>query len=125
MEIINNYIRWCSRKYTHFIGIGGAGMSAIAAVLLDMGCKVSGSDLKLNGLARKLRNKGAIISEGHNGFNVKNTGIVVVSSAIPEDNPELKEAKRAGIPVIQRAEMLNIIMKMYMWQKLHWEQTIR
>ncbi len=106
-----NYVRWCSSKYTHFIGIGGAGMSAIAAVLLDMGCKVSGSDIKLNGLAKRLKAKGAIISEGHNGFNIRNTGLVVVSSAIPEDNPEVREAKRAGIPVVQRAEMLNILMR--------------
>ncbi len=105
------FIKWCTSKYTHFIGIGGAGMSAIAAVLLDMGCKVSGSDIKLNGFAKRLRKKGAIISEGHNGFNLKNTGLVVVSSAIPEDNPEVREAKRAGIPVIQRAEMLNILMR--------------
>ncbi len=107
----SNYIKWCRSKFTHFIGIGGAGMSAIAAVLLDMGCKVSGSDIKLNGFAKKLKRKGAIISEGHNGFNIKNTGLVVVSSAIPPDNAEVREAKKANIPIIQRAEMLNILMQ--------------
>ncbi len=107
----SNYVKWCGSKYTHFIGIGGAGMSAIAAVLLDMGCRVSGSDIKLNGFAKRLRGKGAIISEGHNGFNIKNTGLVVVSSAIPSDNAEVREAKKANIPIIQRAEMLNILMQ--------------
>ncbi len=108
---ISKYMNWCKSKYTHFIGIGGAGMSAIAAVLIEMGCKVSGSDLKLNGLAKKLRDKGAVIWEGHNGFKTDITGLVVVSSAIPRDNKELMEAKRANIPVVQRAEMLNILMR--------------
>ncbi len=108
---ISKYINWCRSKYTHFIGIGGAGMSAIAAVLLEMGCKVSGSDLKLNGLAKKLKDKGAIIWKGHNGFNTDITGLVVVSSAIPGNNRELIEAKQANIPVVQRAEMLNILMR--------------
>ncbi|MDI6716849.1 MAG: Mur ligase domain-containing protein, partial [Actinomycetota bacterium] len=92
--------------HIHFIGIGGAGMSGIAKVLLEMGYKVSGSDLKDSRYTNSLRDKGAIISIGHKKENLQGPDIVVVSSAIPESNPELRAAKEANIPVVRRAEML-------------------
>ncbi|MHB8840178.1 MAG: UDP-N-acetylmuramate--L-alanine ligase [Candidatus Aquicultor sp.] len=92
--------------HIHFVGIGGAGMSGIAKVLLDMGYKVSGSDLKESRYTASLREKGAIISIGHSADNINDPDVVVVSTAIPVTNPEVKEAKQSNIPVIRRAEML-------------------
>jgi len=90
----------------HFVGIGGIGMSGIAQVLLQMGYKVSGSDLKENKNTQLLKSMGAKIYIGHREENVGDGQVVVYSSAIPEDNPEIQEAKRRGIPVISRGEML-------------------
>ncbi len=94
-------------KKVHFIGIGGAGMSGIAKVLLEMGYEISGSDLKESRNTLNLREQGATVIIGHNSRNVKSADVVVVSSAIKEDNLELKFARDKGIPVLKRAEMLS------------------
>ncbi|MDI6874245.1 UDP-N-acetylmuramate--L-alanine ligase [Candidatus Solincola sp.] len=95
----------------HFVGIGGAGMSAIAAVLLARGVEVSGSDLKESRNTERLREMGARVFIGHDPRNVEGAGVVVVSSAVPERNRELQEARRRGIPVLPRAAMLARIME--------------
>src|SRR5438046_543171 len=90
----------------HFVGIGGIGMSGIAEVLLNLGYPVSGSDLKTNPLTERLAGMGATIFEGHCAENVRGADVVVTTSAISTDNPEVAEARRLKLPVIQRAEML-------------------
>jgi len=97
-------------RHVHFVGIGGIGMSAIARVLLALGVGVSGSDLKMNGTLEKLRGLGANVTLGHASENIRGCDAVVISSAIPADNPEVIAARAAGIPVMQRAEMLAEIM---------------
>jgi UDP-N-acetylmuramate--alanine ligase len=94
------------KVYAHFIGVGGAGMSGIAHVLHERGLAVSGSDLKMSRYAKQLADDGVAVSVGHDAANLGAPEIVVVSSAIPETNPELAEARRRGIPVWQRAKML-------------------
>ena len=96
----------------HFVGIGGAGMSGIAEVMLDMGYPVSGSDLKSNEATERLIRMGGRIVYGHAPSNVEGAQVVVHSSAVPPDNPELKAARAAGMPVITRAEMLAELMRM-------------
>jgi len=98
--------------WVHFIGIGGAGMSGIAKVLLDLGYKISGSDLNVTETTKRLGKNGATVFTGHKASNVqKGIDVVVVSSAIPEDNDEVKKAQEFNIPVIQRAEMLAKLME--------------
>ncbi len=94
------------RAYAHFIGVGGAGMSGIALVLHEQGVAVTGSDLKDSRYVRALREAGVEVHVGHDSANLGDPEVVVVSSAIPETNPELAEARRRGIPVWQRARML-------------------
>ena len=96
----------------HFIGIGGIGMSGIAEVLLNLGFKVSGSDVRKTEITERLEGFGAEISYGHRVENVGAVDVVVVSSAVKSDNPEVQEAKQRFIPVIQRAEMLAELMRM-------------
>src|SRR5215467_3648109 len=96
----------------HFVGIGGIGMSGIAEVLLNLGFKVSGSDLKPSPVTERLASLGAAIFEGHRAERVSGAEVVVVSSAVPHDNPELLEARALHIPVIQRAEMLAELMRL-------------
>jgi UDP-N-acetylmuramate--alanine ligase len=96
----------------HFVGIGGIGMSGIAEVLLNLGYKVSGSDLKTSAVTERLAGLGAIIFEGHRAENVAAAEVVVASSAIAAENPELVEARELHIPVIQRAEMLAELMRL-------------
>lgn len=99
-------------EWIHFIGIGGAGMSGIAKVLLDLGYKVSGSDLKMSDTTKRLVENGAIVYAGHKAANVvEGVDTVVVSTAIPDENEEVQKAKKLNIPVIQRAEMLARLMK--------------
>ncbi|HID83465.1 MAG TPA: UDP-N-acetylmuramate--L-alanine ligase [Chromatiales bacterium] len=95
----------------HFIGVGGAGMGGIAEVLLNLGYQVSGSDIAENAVTRRLIELGAKISLGHSAENVEGAGVVVVSSAIDESNPEIQAARAARIPVIPRAEMLAELMR--------------
>jgi UDP-N-acetylmuramate--alanine ligase len=96
----------------HFVGIGGIGMSGIAEVLLNLGYKISGSDLKSSPVTKRLADLGAIIFEGHRSENVVGAEVVVTSSAIVSDNPEVSEARNLHIPVIQRAEMLAELMRL-------------
>ena len=98
-------------KKIHFIGIGGISMSGLAAVLLNNGYKVSGSDFKDSAILDTLRNKGAEIYIGHSKENLKNVDLVVYTAAIPESNPELIEAKKLDIQLMDRAEFLGLIMK--------------
>ena len=96
----------------HLIGIGGSGMSGIAEVLLALGYSVSGSDLKPSNTTQRLRNLGARIYESHQAGQVQGAQVVVVSSAVRPDNPEIIEARRLKIPVIPRAEMLAELMRL-------------
>ncbi len=94
----------------HLVGIGGAGMSAIATVLLQMGYRVEGSDLKESANVQRLRNLGAVVGIGHRTDNLGSAKVVISSSAVLPDNPEILEARRLGIPLISRARMLSEIM---------------
>jgi len=96
----------------HFVGVGGVGMSGIAEVLLDSGFVVTGSDLRENDYTKRLLSKGARIFVGHAAEQVAHADVVVFSSAVPSDNPELVAARRAGVPVIPRAEMLGELMRL-------------
>ena len=95
----------------HFIGIGGAGMGGIAEVLVNLGYKVSGSDLQENAMTRRLAQLGVPIAIGHDMRNVEGCDVVVRSTAVDPNNPELIAAKRARIPVVPRAEMLAELMR--------------
>ncbi len=96
----------------HFVGIGGIGMSGIAEVLLNLGYKVSGSDLKSSTVTERLAGLGATTFEGHRAENITGAEVVVTSSAISVENPEVAEAHKLHIPVIQRAEMLAELMRL-------------
>jgi UDP-N-acetylmuramate--alanine ligase len=96
----------------HFVGVGGIGMSGIAEILLNLGYKISGSDLKTSAVTERLASLGTITFEGHSAENVQGAEVVVTSSAIAHDNPEVAEARRLHIPVIQRAEMLAELMRL-------------
>jgi UDP-N-acetylmuramate--alanine ligase len=96
----------------HFVGIGGIGMSGIAEVLLNLGYKISGSDLKTSPVTERLASLGAQTFEGHDAGNVAGADVVVTSSAVSMDNPEVAEARRLHIPVIPRAEMLAELMRL-------------
>ncbi len=99
-------------KHIHLIGIGGTGMNGIAEVLHNLGYRVSGSDLADSDVTRRLRDLGATVSIGHRSENVRGADVVVLSSAVREDNVEVREARRLKIPVIPRAEMLAELMRM-------------
>jgi UDP-N-acetylmuramate--alanine ligase len=96
----------------HFVGIGGIGMSGIAEVLLNLGYKVSGSDLRASDITERLTSLGGEIFFGHARENVAHADVVVISSAVHDDNPEVVEARERLIPVIPRAEMLAELMRM-------------
>ena len=96
----------------HLVGIGGIGMSGIAEVLLTLGYSVSGSDLKPSGITARLRSLGAAIFEGHRAEQVEGAHVVVISSAVKPDNPEIVESHKRKIPVIPRAEMLAELMRL-------------
>jgi len=96
----------------HFVGIGGIGMSGIAEVLLNLGYGISGSDLKNSAVTQRLAALGATTFEGHAAANIVGADVVVTSSAISVDNPEVAEARRLHVPVIQRAEMLAELMRL-------------
>src|ERR1700684_3651019 len=96
----------------HFVGIGGIGMSGIAEVLLNLGHQVQGSDLSDNANVKRLREQGATISIGHARANLGAAAVIVVSSAVKRDNPEVVEARARRIPVVRRAEMLAELMRL-------------
>ena len=97
--------------HVHFIGIGGSGLSAIARLLLESGYEVSGSDRALTPFAEEVRKAGAQVYIGHHPRNIGNADWVVRSSAVPDDNPEVQAAKRAGIPIYKRADFLGRLME--------------
>lgn len=98
-------------KNVHLVGIGGCGVSAIGKILHEMGYQVTGSDLKENSNTIRLRDLGIQVFLKHKESNLRSADLVVVSSAIPKDNPELESARSSGIPIIRRAEMLSFILK--------------
>jgi UDP-N-acetylmuramate--alanine ligase len=98
-------------KRVHFIGIGGSGMAGIAEVLLNLDYKVSGSDLKAGAATARLGKLGAEVKKGHAASNIKGADVIVVSSAVREDNPEVRAAREQRIPVVRRAEMLAELMR--------------
>jgi UDP-N-acetylmuramate--alanine ligase len=99
-------------KRVHFVGIGGSGMSGIAEVLLTQGYQVSGSDIAANATTRRLTGLGARIAPGHAAANVAGADVVVVSTAVAPDNPEVVAARASGIPVVPRALMLAELMRL-------------
>jgi UDP-N-acetylmuramate--alanine ligase len=103
---------FATSQHAHFVGIGGIGMSGIAEILLSLGMKVSGSDLKRSALTDRLAALGATIYEGHAAGNVVGATVLVTSSAVAQSNPEVREAHALKIPVIPRAEMLAELMRL-------------
>ena len=101
------------KKYhIHFVGIGGIGMSGIAELLLNLGYKVSGSDTSSSDITRRLESFGGIIFQGHSAEQIRGADVVVTSSAIGPDNPEVAAASQGSTPVIPRAEMLAELMRL-------------
>jgi UDP-N-acetylmuramate--alanine ligase len=100
------------RQHLHFTGIGGIGMSGIAEVLLNLGYTISGSDLRTTPITQRLAEMGARVFEGHSASNIAGAKALVVSSAVNESNPEVIEARRLGIPVIPRGELLAELMRL-------------
>ena len=103
---------YLKKYHIHFVGIGGIGMSGIAELLLNLGYRVSGSDIKPSDITDRLKTLGGTIFKGHAAENIKGADVVVVSSAIDPDNPEVRAAGHASIPVIPRAEMLAELMRL-------------
>jgi UDP-N-acetylmuramate--alanine ligase len=103
---------FATAQHAHFIGIGGIGMSGIAEILLSLGMKVSGSDLRRSPVTDRLAQLGATIYEGHEAGNIAGATVVVTSSAVSSSNPEVLEARASKIQVIQRAEMLAELMRL-------------
>jgi len=96
----------------HFVGIGGIGMSGIAEVMLNLGYKVCGSDSKKSAITERLESLGILIFIGHEVTNIDSVEVVVISSAVGIENPELKAARKKGIPIVKRAEMLAELMRL-------------
>lgn len=99
-------------KHIHFVGIGGSGMNGIAEVLLNLGFKVSGSDLADSAVTQRLQTLGAIIHHGHDATNLRDADAVVVSTAVKADNPEVVAAREQRIPIVPRAVMLAELMRL-------------
>src|SRR5947207_116765 len=93
-------------QQVHFTGIGGIGMSGIAEILLNLGYTITGSDVKLSPITERLSSLGAKVYEGHTAANVAGARALVVSSAVDSQNAEVIEARRLGIPIIPRGELL-------------------
>ncbi|WP_260294935.1 UDP-N-acetylmuramate--L-alanine ligase [Sedimenticola hydrogenitrophicus] len=100
-------------RHLHFVGIGGAGMNGIAQVMLNLGYQISGSDLKSNPAIGRLTKQGATIHIGHDAANIVGADAVVISTAVKEDNPEVRKAREQRIPVVPRAEMLAELMRFH------------
>jgi UDP-N-acetylmuramate--alanine ligase len=110
--LVTGHFLFAPTQRIHFIGIGGIGMSGIAEILLTMGYSVSGSDLRRGPMTERLVGLGARVFEGHAAANAAACDVVVTSSAVSRDNPEVMEARSRKIPVIQRAEMLAELMRL-------------
>lgn len=102
---------WRRISCIHFVGIGGAGMGGIAEVLLNLGYHVTGSDLRENAVTRRLSRLGATVRKGHDASYIENCDVVVTSTAVNEDNPEVVAARETRVPVVPRAEMLAELMR--------------
>jgi UDP-N-acetylmuramate--alanine ligase len=100
------------RRKIHFVGVGGIGMSGLAEILLNLGYEVSGTDLHASDITARLEAYGLRFHEGHDGAHIGHAEIVVVSAAVPEDNPEVVEARRRGLPVIHRADVLADLLRL-------------
>ncbi len=98
-------------RHIHFVGIGGSGMSGIAEVMINLGYRISGSDVQESANVRRLREQGAEIVIGHAGENIFGADAVVTSSAVKRDNPEVEAARNARVPIVPRAEMLAELMR--------------
>jgi UDP-N-acetylmuramate--alanine ligase len=98
-------------RHVHFVGVGGIGMSGLAEILRTLEFDVSGSDRKPNDITKRLETMGVTIHEGHRAENVAGADVVVYSSAIPQDNPEIVRARELDVPIIPRAEMLAELMR--------------
>ncbi len=98
-------------KHVHFVGIGGSGMGGIAEVMVNLGYKVCGSDLQTNAMTKRLAQLGATIFAQHNAANIEGADVVVMSSAVNDDNPEITAARAKRIPIVPRAEMLAELMR--------------
>jgi UDP-N-acetylmuramate--alanine ligase len=103
---------YLKKYHIHFVGIGGIGMSGIAELLLNLGYKVSGSDLKASDITENLKTLGGTVFVGHHADHISGADVVVTSSAVGHDNSEVLAAKQASIPVIPRAEMLAELMRL-------------
>ena len=99
-------------KHIHFVGIGGAGMSGIAEVLLNLGYRISGSDLAANAATARLAALGAEVRHAHSAENIEGADCIVTSSAVGGDNPEVIAARAARVPVVPRALMLAELIKL-------------
>ena len=99
-------------KKLHFVGIGGSGMSGIAEVLHNLGFKITGSDLKKSSVTQRLESLGIKVYYGHDPANIDDADVLVISTAVPDDNPEVVAARELKIPVIRRADMLAELMRM-------------
>src|SRR5689334_5350660 len=96
----------------HFVGIGGIGMSGIASVMKNFGYEITGSDAKESVNTERLRAQGIGVTIGHRSENAAHAGVVVISSAIKDGNPEVDDARARGVPIVRRAEMLAEIMRL-------------
>ena len=96
----------------HFTGIGGIGMSGIAEILFELGYKIQGSDASDNANVRRLRDKGIRVVTGQSANNIEGASLVVISTAIKPDNPEVVAARRKFLPIVHRAEMLGELMRL-------------
>lgn len=103
-------------KTVHFIGIGGISMSGLAQILLTRGYKVQGSDIQYSSLIEKLEKNGAVVNIPHNAANVHGADLVIYTSAVKDDNPEIIEAKKLNIPLMDRATLLGEVMKEYSYR---------
>ena len=101
-------------NHIHFIGIGGIGMSGMAELLYKLGFNISGSDVNRSEITENLQNLGINISEGHQNTNINGADVVVYSSAVKNDNPEMDAALYKQIPLIRRAEMLAELLKVFL-----------
>ncbi len=108
----DNRVMFGKFKRLYFVGIGGAGMSGIAEILYNLGFEIRGSDVVPSEVTQYLESKGIPVYDEHRAANIRDTDVVVISSAVGEDNPEVVEARRNGIPVIKRAEMLGELMRL-------------
>lgn len=104
-----------SKKRFHLVGIGGSGMNALANILLQMGLQVSGSDINKTHITEELESKGAEIHYDHKSENIINSEVIVFSDAVPNDNPEILEAKRKDLFLLKRIELLNEILKLHQY----------